>query len=310
MSAMAFIVHVSDDTADHCALSNTSKNESMNLRILLHIAFIILLATRLYFEHFLEILLLLWLFASTLYVHKSIRQDVFSRCHDERVYDCLLSSSVATFYLLFLHFSLGDRGLYRIFLFLPPYSPMDDLWFVFWTCALVDGTVKIVSSLCKSLFVTIPSRNLSTYRLGTVLVTLECCSLVIRNTYPCFVWVLFFTEINGSHQSPLFQKILLTAFYCALKIGSFVCCLRSLKQVWQSLFAPPPFKVEPLVTQRCILCRGDYTLAGVLRCNHSVCESCVQTWCSRHAFCPTCNVTFSHQTQWRDGSMDLFIQLY
>ncbi|KAF7254833.1 hypothetical protein EG68_08110 [Paragonimus skrjabini miyazakii] len=296
------------DGHSHVCNEHGIKNFGMKL---LNGLFVFLLFIKLYFEHHIGILLLLWLYATIIYVNGCITEDVICRLSGRAPWYCLCASTFSLLYASLIHYSWRSHEVYSIFLFIPPTTPPSTWNSVFGTVVLLDCTVKAVVSLLKSLLIVMPSAVLSNYNLGSALAAVEMCSLIMRNVYPSLPWVLFILGVGSPQKGSLFNSIVLTSLYCILKVACLVYHARTLKTTCRML-SGPPFKTQSLTNseQSCTLCFKKYTHAGVLQCSHMLCEQCVGSWCSLFNFCPVCGVHYPAQTQWRDGSMDLFIQFY
>ncbi|KAF6774452.1 hypothetical protein AHF37_06015 [Paragonimus kellicotti] len=238
---------------------------------LLNGLFVFLLFIKLYFEHHIGILLLLWLYATIIYVNSCITEDVMCRHSGRAPWYCLCASTFSLLYASLIHYSWRSQRVYSILLFIPPTNSPFNWISVFEAVVLLDCTVKAVVSLLKSMLIVMPSAVLSNYNLGSALAAVEMCSLLMRNVYPSLPWVSFIMKVGSPHKGSVFNNVVLTSLYCILKMACLLYHARTLKTTCRML-SGSPFKTQSLTNseQSCTLCFKKYTHAGVLQCGEVV----------------------------------------
>ncbi|CAH8438488.1 unnamed protein product [Dicrocoelium dendriticum] len=230
-------------------------SKSVSFRALLHGAFFLLLLLKTYMEHYIDILLLAWLFISTVYVNSRLQADLIDKdlgCPSLR---CLFFATFLIFCMGFMNYSLRERDIYLMFAFISPSSLFSSWGTTLWSIVLLDCSVKCIVLFIKSLLLVVPSTVISSYAMGTTLATIECISLLIRNSYACMPWILFFLQLERTEKA-VYRNVLLLVLYIVLKLISFLHCVWTVKGLLLGLYADPPFKMqlETSTDHLCILC--------------------------------------------------------
>ncbi|XP_014601857.1 PREDICTED: RING finger and transmembrane domain-containing protein 1-like isoform X2 [Polistes canadensis] len=183
-----------------------------------------------------------------------------------------------------------------------------------WSVIATDFIIKLITVAFKVILTCLPIRLLACHKRGKYYVMIEVTSQLCRRFAPIQPWIYY---LNEAYQGP--EKVVglvLTAIYTINKINNLIEFSKFfLKTLWrfiedERLGSNP--SAEQLINSGgiCAICREEYKVPIILKCQHIFCEICVLTWLSTGRLCPMCRAPITDDAIYHNGHTTLFVQLY
>ncbi|XP_032823424.1 E3 ubiquitin-protein ligase RNFT2 [Petromyzon marinus] len=277
--------------------------------------FLLLLLTRLGYQHRLGLAVLAGLFLTFFYANRTLKTQVTLR---ER------RSCVKTLWLLvflagnvaFLYYTFRAQRLhYSLMLASPSLLPVE-LWDLLWIVGIGDFVGKFISIGLKCLLVALPSSVLPFGSRGRWYVLVEEGSQLYRYLLPALPWFHFLMGTRRPGDARIFHMLLALLYFCAKCLGLYsnVTALRKscAMACAQQVYGVPASKQQCAEAgDICPICQAAFAQPLMLVCRHVLCAECMALWCDRERACPLCRVLISPcAPRWRDGSTSAHLQLY
>ncbi|XP_028400450.1 E3 ubiquitin-protein ligase RNFT1-like [Dendronephthya gigantea] len=277
------------------------------------VPFLLLLLSRIMWDHRLGILVGVGLTGTFLHANNTIKRQVSLK--DKR----LNRISVWTILFLcgnvcFIYYVFHSQKLQRCLVFqLPNFSKLD-VWVVFWCVLITDYVIRMVTMALKSLVIIVHKRILPFKNRGKYYLLLENTSQFYRILTPIPLWYQYFTNYNiGGEYFAIFS----TAFYFLLKARIIRTKLRDLYSAVKTFQCDVQYGTAASKEQInklgniCPICQEEFSRAISLRsCKHTFCDDCISLWFDREQTCPLCRAKVVGDPSWRDGSTTAYIQLF
>lgn len=294
---------------DERARQKNIKSSSVSTQLLLYLILFILIALKLYKGYSSGLSLFVWLYLAAYYMNTKVIEAYENP--NARTW-CFLANFIGVLYIIFLHYTLSDGGLYRTFLLQPPVNPVLSFTTAFCNILVLDCTVRFLSSFVKCTALLASPKLINLYDMGSILFLIETCSIFIRQIPPGVIWICFMAEVNWPETGSLFGRIFFTVLYSIFKAFALFFPLR---RIWKALLllkSPKPYIIQnnPQSGERCPVCQETYSVTAVLSCNDKLCSGCAERWCNESNKCPLCDNKYREGSYWRQGSMSWSIQFY
>eukprot|EP00794_Sanderia_malayensis_P013764 gene13764-15205_t len=275
--------------------------------------FIILLFSRIMWDHRLGILVFIGMFGAFFHANNTIRRQVALK---ERR---LNRTSLWTFCFLtgnifFVYYVFHRQGLEQCLMFSKANFSRMDVWIVFWCVGITDFVIMFGTMALKSVIIVLPHALIPFRKRGKVFLLLENVSQFYRTLTPIPQWFFFFTDYNlgGEYFAVLSSVlyVLLKAQVVFKKAKEVVAAVKTLQK--ETRYGQTP-SVEQIseTGNACPICQEELSCPVALRtCKHIFCEDCIGVWFDRERTCPMCRAAIAEDPLWRDGSTSLSMQLF
>lgn len=275
--------------------------------------FIILLMSRIMWDHRLGILVFIGMFGAFFHSNNTIRRQVALK---ERRLNriSLWTVSFLTGNIFFVYYVFHRQQLEMCLIFNKPNFLRMDVWTVFWCVGITDFVIMFGTMALKSVIIVLPRRLIPFRKRGKVFLAIEHITQLYRTLTPMPQWFFFFTDYNMGGE---YFAILSSVIYLILK-GQVV-----VKKVKDALAAVKILRKETRYGQMpsqdqiseagnaCPICQEELSSPVALRvCKHIFCEDCIAVWFDRERTCPMCRASVAEDPLWRDGSTSVSIQLF
>ncbi|XP_057295921.1 E3 ubiquitin-protein ligase RNFT1-like isoform X1 [Hydractinia symbiolongicarpus] len=275
--------------------------------------FILLLLSRIMWDHRLGILVFIGLFGTFFHVNGTIKKQVALKEH--RLNRIALAIFMFLFAnIFFIYFAFSTHELYKCLLLNKPNFVKMDLWTVFWCVGITDFVVRFVTIGLKCVIIIMPRRLVHFRKRGKYFLMLENLSQFYRMLLPIPQWYFYFTDYDLGGQ---YFAILSTALYLLLKARMLLLkgkdIIAVIKCFWKDTrYGRAPSKeVLTELGDSCPICQEAMSEPIELNmCKHIFCEDCIVMWFDRERTCPMCRAKVAEDPLWRDGSTQSFIQLF
>ncbi|CAH3120095.1 unnamed protein product [Porites lobata] len=275
--------------------------------------FVLLLLSRIMWDHRLGILVFIGLCGTFLHANSTVKRQVSLK--DRR----LNRVSLWTFVFLsgnvfFIYYVFYNNHLENCLIFRKPLFNRMDVWTVFWCVGITDFVTRFITMALKSMVVIQHRRIIPFRKRGKFYLLIENFSQLYRMLVPIPLWFAFFTEYNYGGE---YFAIIATTIYLILK-GRMI--IGKLQEVYSACkvfghdvqYGSPPSKEEIVEAgNSCPICQEDLKDPIKLRaCKHIFCEDCISLWFDRERTCPMCRAKVVADPKWRDGNTATYVILF
>lgn len=298
------------------------RNSFSELRYILRwlqksLPYILILCTKLVFQHSLGIAVGVGLCVTFLYANRAIINQVFLQ-ERRSVLQCLWLLGFLTASSLLLYNTFHSQSLYFSLIFLPPNIDPIGFWDVLWIVGIADFILKFLCLGFKCLVLLVPLPLMSFKSRSQWYMVIEEVGQFHRSLVPLPVW---FRYLIGDKESEGFMiwtlGILLSLIYFILKLLEVYGQWSSFRSTVQSFFHKQLYGIAASQHQCsdageiCPICQAEFREPVLLTCQHVFCEECISLWFNREKTCPLCRtVILDHVQAWRDGATSTHLQVY
>ncbi|XP_029348042.1 RING finger and transmembrane domain-containing protein 2-like [Acyrthosiphon pisum] len=302
-----------ENQSEEVVLQHNPEIAQMLSVTLKYLPFLLILLSKVVFDHIPDILLFSVLFISFCYFNQMVKLEVakkslrsigfllFAICH--------VAMSVFLFYFFYteiiLHFGL---------IFIPPSTQSLTVINLLWSIAADDYILKLTTIVFKIIVIMMPIKVLPIVKRGKVYLFIEVTSQLYRCCAPIRPWLYYMLE---SYQGP--KKaigVILSAAYIVSKGTNLIGCVKLWRTALYKLLQNVALGTAPSKEQltiagnNCPICHDEYATPVLLQCEHIFCEACVAKWFDREQTCPICRANLVDNPAWQDGSTTNYIQLF
>ncbi|XP_075424231.1 E3 ubiquitin-protein ligase RNFT2 isoform X2 [Ascaphus truei] len=276
--------------------------------------FIIILLTKVCFQHKLGIAVCIGMASTFAYANSSVKHQVSLK--EKRsileVFWILVFLTGNSYYLLY---SFQSQQLYNSLIFLKPNLDGVDFFELMWIVGISDFVLKYITVSLKCLILALPRIILAVKSKGKFYLLIEELSQLVRSLVPIQLWYKYIMGDNPS--SAYFLGAVLIILYSLCK--SFDVCSRigGLRKALRTLCHPQKYGVRATSQQCseagdiCAICQADFKDPLILMCQHVFCEECLCLWFDRERTCPLCRtVAVENLRLWKDGTTSAHFQVY
>ncbi|XP_029191614.1 E3 ubiquitin-protein ligase RNFT1-like [Acropora muricata] len=275
--------------------------------------FVLLLMSRIMWDHRLGILVFIGLCGTFLHANNTVKRQVSLK--DRR----LTRISLWTFLFLsgnvcFIYYVFYNHHLENCLIFRKPFFNRMDVWTVFWCVGITDFAIRFITMAFKSMVVIQHRKVIPFRRRGKLYLLTENFSQLYRMLVPVPLWLAYFTDYNYGGE---YFALIATTIYVLLKIRMIFGKLQEVYAACKVFgqdeqYGSPPSKQEIAEAgNSCPICQEELKDPIMLRaCKHIFCEDCISLWFDRERTCPMCRAKVVADPTWRDGSTASYAILF
>ncbi|XP_068750112.1 E3 ubiquitin-protein ligase RNFT1-like [Montipora capricornis] len=275
--------------------------------------FVLLLLSRIMWDHRLGILVFVGLCGTFLHANSTVKRQVSLK--DRR----LNRISLWTFLFLsgnvcFIYYVFYNHHLENCLIFRKPFFHRMDVWTVFWCVGITDFVIRYITMALKSMVVIQHRKIIPFRRRGKFYLLIENFSQLYRMLVPVPLWFAFFTDYNYGGE---YFAVIATTIYLLLKARMIFGKLQEVYAACKVFgldvqYGSPPSKEDIAEAgNSCPICQEELKEPIMLRtCKHIFCEDCISLWFDRERTCPMCRAKVVADPTWRDGSTATYVILF
>ncbi|XP_015184456.1 PREDICTED: RING finger and transmembrane domain-containing protein 2 isoform X2 [Polistes dominula] len=266
--------------------------------------YILILLVKGAYDQRLEIINITLLFVTFLYTNNNLKNEIAKQQNRSWFLLLLIMCFIAgCFFILNVIFDINVSTT-------QPLSLSELIWSVIAT----DIIIKLITIAFKVILTCLPLRLLACHKRGKYYVMLEATSQLCRRFAPIQPWIYYLNEAyQGSEKIVGF---ILIAIYTINKINDSTKSLKFFLTTLLGFIKNERLGSNPSEEQLinsggiCAICREEYKVPIILKCQHIFCEICVLTWLSTGKLCPMCRAPITDDAIYHNGHTTLYIQMY
>jgi len=277
------------------------------------IPFVILLLSRIMWDHRLGILVFIGLFGTFFHVNSTIKKQVGLK--ERRLNRIAFGIFIFLFAnIIFIYYAFKNQQLENCLLLGKPMFYHSEVWTVFWCVGITDFVVRFVTMALKCVIIILPRRLVNFRKRGKYFLLMENASQFYRMIIPVPQWYVYFSNYGLGGE---YFALLSTCVYFGLKCRMLFIKAKEVRAALVCFWKDTRYGCSPskdLLLEggnSCPICQEDMVEPIELNlCKHIFCEDCIVMWFDRERTCPMCRAKVAEDPQWRDGSTQAFIQLF
>lgn len=277
------------------------------------IPFIILLLTRIMWDHRLGILVFIGMFGTFYHVNSTIKKQVALK--ERRLNRISLGIFLFLFAnIFFIYFVFKNQNLENCLILQKPNLRLVEVWAVFWCVGITDFVIRYVTMAVKCLVIVLPRRLINFRKRGKYFLVIEHLSQLYRMVTPLPQWYVYFSNYGFGGE---YFALVSTLAYGLLKGRMLFVKLQEVRTAFHCFWKDTRYGRTPgkeLIIEAgeaCPICQESMEDPIELnQCKHIFCEECIVMWFDRERTCPMCRAKIAEDPQWRDGNTQLFMQMF